>query len=62
MEALRENNIEMEKIISTLKVPKTDVVTIEKPLTHVFEDLISDIIIVLRTIDLNKVDLEILLL
>lgn len=58
--ALQENNREMEKILSSLKTPKAYVLTLEKLLNHSFEDLISEMILILLSIELNKFYIKIL--
>lgn len=60
LKAIQGNNREMKKILSSLKTPKTDVLTLERPLNHSFEDLISKIMLILLLIELNKFDLEII--
>lgn len=51
----------MDKILTSLKVSKANVVTIKKPLTYFFKDLISEILLVLFPIELNIFYLELLL-
>lgn len=52
----------MEQILATLKVPKVEVLTLDKPFIHLFKDLISEILLVLIPLDLNKMNLEIILI
>lgn len=59
MEILKENNREMEIILASLKVPRTDVITLEKTLTLKFKDLISQVTIVFLPQDLTLFNLEI---
>lgn len=59
IDALRENNRKIERILSNLKSLKADIVTLDTSLTHIFDDLISKILLVLQPVDLNKFDLEI---
>lgn len=47
------------KILFSIKISKIDVITLERPLSHFFEDLISEIILVLFPLELNKFKLEI---
>lgn len=61
MKALRQNNREMEKILATLKVPKAEVLTLDRTFTHSFEDLINVMLMVFIPLDLNKIDLQILI-
>lgn len=50
----------MDRILSTLKTPKADLLTLERPLNYSFEDLISKILLILLPIKLNKFDLKII--
>lgn len=59
IEILRESNREIEKILDTLKVSQTEVVNLGKPPKYLFEELISELLIVLLPQDLYKFDLEI---
>lgn len=55
---MRESNREMEKILTSLKVPQVEVINLGKPFNHLFEDFISELFIVLLPLDLIKFDLE----
>lgn len=50
----------MVRILTTLKPPKVGMATLEKPLTHSIEDLMSKMLLVLIPIELNMSDLELL--
>lgn len=50
----------MKRILTAFKASKADVVTLEKPIIHLFEDLISKMLLILFSIELNKFDLELL--
>ncbi|KAF3651524.1 hypothetical protein FXO37_17966 [Capsicum annuum] len=59
IQSLKKNIREMYKTLSSLKAPKADVVILEKPLNHSFENLISKMLLVLFPLELRKFDLEI---
>lgn len=45
--------------MASLKIPRTEVITLGKPLHLTFEDIVSEMVIVLISQDLALVDLEI---
>lgn len=47
MKVLRENNREMELILASLKVPQVEVLILVRPISHLFEDLISELLLIL---------------
>ncbi|KAM3246473.1 hypothetical protein P3L10_008240 [Capsicum annuum] len=57
--SLQENNREMEKILVSLKIPRIDVITLEKTLTLKFENVVREMEIILLPLDLTKFSLEI---
>ena len=59
IEALKENNLELENILASLKVPKTEAITLERPIHLTFEDLVSELTIVLIPQGLTMLELEI---
>lgn len=50
----------MERILASLKALKANVVTLERTLTHSFKDLISEVLLILFPLKLNKFYLEVL--
>lgn len=56
--ALRESNWEMENLLAQLRIPKTDVFTLEKPVNLDFEGLLHEMVIVLLPQDLSKLEIE----
>lgn len=60
MEILRANNKEIEDLLESLRVPRTEATTLEKPLTLEFTELIHEIVTILLYRDLGKLELTIL--
>lgn len=58
IEVIKEKNSKIERILSSLKGQKVEVITLERPIFQIFEDLISELIIVLFPLELNKFNLE----
>lgn len=58
---MRENNKKIEKLLETLKVPKAGVLTLDRTFTHIFEDLTSEMLLILIPLEIHKMDLEILI-
>ncbi|KAF3641332.1 hypothetical protein FXO37_23054 [Capsicum annuum] len=56
LEALRENNNEIKKILATLKVLKAEVLTLDRTFTHIFEDLTNEMLLILISLKINKID------
>lgn len=52
MEALKENNRDIKKILGSLMIPRTDVRMLEKTLSLRFEEVVSEIEIILLPPDL----------
>lgn len=56
MEILRYSNREMKEILAQLRILKTDATTPEKPLNLQFTELIQEIVIVLLSLELSKLE------
>ncbi|KAF3659664.1 hypothetical protein FXO37_13868 [Capsicum annuum] len=56
---LKKNNMELERILASLKVQRIEVITLGKTLHLTFEDLVSEIVTVLIPPDLIMLDLKI---
>lgn len=52
----------MEKLLASLKRPKAEMLLLGKPITQIFKDLISKLLIILLPPKLKKFDLEIKML
>lgn len=61
LKSLRENNREMKIILASLRIPRINVLILEKALTSRFEDVVSEIEIILLPYPLNKFSLEFIL-
>lgn len=59
MEELKKNNLELQRILASLRVSRTEAVTLRKPLHLTFENVVSEMVIVLMPQDLKLLDLEI---
>lgn len=58
MKALQESNGELEGLLAQLRIPKTDVFTLERPVNLEFKDLIHEMAIILLPQLLIKLDLK----
>lgn len=54
MEILRANNKEIEDLLGSLRVPRTEATTLENPLTLEFMEMIHEIVIILPSRYLEK--------
>lgn len=56
--SLRKSNREMKNLLAQLRIPKTDVLTLERPVSLDFEGLLHEIVIVLLPQDLSKLEIS----
>lgn len=59
MEMLRTRNTETKAILATMKVPVTELTTLDKPVALRFAELVSEMYIILLPHDLTKFIMEI---
>ncbi|KAF3644148.1 hypothetical protein FXO37_21585 [Capsicum annuum] len=60
LEALREGNVELERILQTLKVPRIKAITLERPVHLTFKEVTREIVILLIPKEINNLDLKII--
>lgn len=57
MEALRKSNREIEALLAQLKISRTNVLTLERPVNLAFEGPTQEIVIVLLPLDISRIEI-----